>query len=70
MVSSQPTLRDTRFVVLHDVGMVADKKERAVVLQIDLHTDQTIGVTGKMVQSDPLSKINCAIIERLPIKLI
>lgn len=70
VVSGEPTLGDTWFVVVHDVGVVADEEEGAVVFEVDLHADEAVGVTGEMVEGETLGEVDGTIVERFPVQLV
>lgn len=70
MISSQPTLRNTWLIILHNMRMVTDEQESSIVLQVQLQSNQPIGVTGEVVKRDTLGEINSAIVEGLPVELV
>lgn len=49
------------------MAVVADEEYGAAFGQIDLHSDQAIGVAGQMMESNSLTEIHAALVERLPI---
>lgn len=53
--------------VLNDVAVITNEQERAAVLEIDLHADQAIRVSWKMVQCDALTEVERPLIECLPV---
>jgi len=55
--------------VLNHVAVIADEEDRSTVQQIDLHADQTVRVTGQVVQSDALAEIEATFVEGLPVSV-
>lgn len=70
MVPSQPTLRNSWLVILHDMSVIADEQECTVILQVELHANQSVRVSRQVVQRDSLGEIDGAVIERLPVQLV
>lgn len=70
VISGQPALGDAWLVVFHDVGMVADKEEGAIVFEVELETDEAVGVAGEVVEDDTLGKVDGAIVKGLPVELV
>ena len=68
VVSSQPALRNAIAPVLNHVAVIADEEDRSTVGQVDLHTDQTVGVAGQVVQGDALAEVEAAFVEGLPVQ--
>jgi len=69
MISSQPALWDAITPVFDDVAVVADEQVCATVLQIDLHTDQAVGMAWQVVQSDALAEVEGSFVEGLPVEI-
>jgi hypothetical protein len=59
MIASQPALWNSVSPILNDVAVVGDEEERSTLRHIDLHTNQAVGVTRKMVKRDALAKVHC-----------
>lgn len=70
MISSEPTLGDSWFVVVHDMSVIAYKEESSVVLEVDLHCNETICVTWKMVKGEALGEIYGSIVEGFPVEFV
>lgn len=49
------------------MAVIADEENRPAICQVDLHPDQTVGVTRKMVESDALAEIKAALVEGFPV---
>lgn len=47
--------------------VITDEQEGAGIGHIDLHSNQTIRVTRKMVKRDPLAEVECLVVEGLPV---
>ena len=50
------------------MAMVANEEEGATVWEVELHPNQTISVSGKVVERNALAEINGAVVERLPVQ--
>lgn len=49
------------------MAMITDEEEGTTLRQVDLHSDQAIGMTWKVVESDALAEIEAALVECLPV---
>lgn len=49
------------------MAVIADEEDRSTLWQIDLHSDQAVGVAWEMVKSDTLAEIEATLVERLPV---
>ena len=49
------------------MAVITDEEDRAALWQIDLHSDQTIRVSWKVVQRDALAEVEAALVESLPV---
>jgi hypothetical protein len=53
--------------IFNDMAMVTDEEPSATIRHIDLHTDQTIGVSWQVMQCYTLTEIKGLLIKGLPI---
>lgn len=56
--------------VLDHMAVIADEEECTTLWQVDLHSDQAVGVTWQMVESDTLAEIKAALVESLPVPVM
>ena len=67
-IPCQPSLWNSISPILDNMAMIADKEEGATIWEIELHSNETISMSWKMVEGDSLTEINRTVVECLPIQ--
>ena len=51
------------------MAVIANEQKSSAVRQVDLHSDETLCMTWKVMQRDPLTEVHGPFIERLPVQV-
>jgi hypothetical protein len=49
------------------MAMITNEKESSALGKIELHPDQTISMTRKMMQRNPLTEVHRSVVDSLPV---
>ncbi|KAI7180497.1 Metallo-hydrolase/oxidoreductase [Hortaea werneckii] len=55
--------------IFNDMAVIANEQKRSAVGQVDLHSDETLCMTRKVMQRDPLTEVHGPFIKCLPVQV-